>query len=466
VNLYSYGGGPGSELGVGRTHIKLVEPLYRTGINNAYGKEIVAGTYLTSREELTFDRTSDEYTNEAGQPRIPTNLSDVYSNFIINKYQNYDYLLNVFGEEKNQWTADGYTVSNTWTSNERISATFQGRGTIDGVIASNNNKVYTYNEIINIPTSPTSSGESFYIGGGDIINGSNGLSGAITTPGDFRALLRKQGFKGITAAPNYTTKNIEQRVNLGDPGSFVGKNINSYTSGSNGLGSASPNSYDKLNSWHIYTSGTTPDSKSIPINDLVKFRIGVISNNDPSLKTYIHFRAFLNQISDQYDADWSSTKYIGRGEKFYTYSGFDRKVSLSWTVAAQSKRELIPMYKKLNYLASVCAPDYSSAGYMRGNIVTLTIGGYFYEQPGIITGFSYEMNDDNATWEIGINDEGGDDTSVKELPHLIKVSGFNFIPIHTFVPRLQQGTFIIDKDNDYGKERYIALQSGDNTNWT
>ena len=124
------------------------------------------------------------------------------------------------------------------------------------------------------------------------------------------------------------------------------------------------------------------------------------------------------------------------------------------------------MYKKLNYLASVCAPDYSSAGYMRGNIVTLTIGGYFYEQPGIITGFSYEMNDDNATWEIGINDEGGDDTSVKELPHLIKVSGFNFIPIHTFVPRLQQGTFIIDKDNDYGKERYIALQSGDNTNWT
>jgi hypothetical protein len=45
------------------------------------------------------------------------------------------------------------------------------------------------------------------------------------------------------------------------------------------------------------------------------------------------------------------------------------------------------MYKKLNYLASICAPNYSGNGYMAGNIVRLTIGGYLYQQPGIITGF-------------------------------------------------------------------------------
>ena len=54
------------------------------------------------------------------------------------------------------------------------------------------------------------------------------------------------------------------------------------------------------------------------------------------------------------------------GEPLYNYQGFDRTINLSWTVAAQSKQELIPMYKKLNYLASVCAPDYSNTGYMRG----------------------------------------------------------------------------------------------------
>jgi hypothetical protein len=51
-------------------------------------------------------------------------------------------------------------------------------------------------------------------------------------------------------------------------------------------------------------------------------------------------------------------------------------MSLSWTVVAQSKQELIPMYKKLNYLASSLTPDYSPNGYMRGNLVQLTVGGY------------------------------------------------------------------------------------------
>jgi hypothetical protein len=131
------------------------------------------------------------------------------------------------------------------------------------------------------------------------------------------------------------------------------------------------------------------------------------------------------------------------------------------------------MYKKLNYLASVVMPDYSPSGYMRGNMVTLTVGGYFNEQPGIITGFSFDMNDDSATWEIGIDENGNEDANTSQLPHLIKVKGFNFIPIHNFVPRLQKNIFgiaIIDPsknlpktpddngvDVEYGKEHFIAL---------
>ena len=124
------------------------------------------------------------------------------------------------------------------------------------------------------------------------------------------------------------------------------------------------------------------------------------------------------------------------------------------------------MYKRLNYLASVCAPDYGSYGFMRGNIVTLTIGGYFYEQPGIITGFSHEMNEESDSWEIGINDQGTSDASVKELPHIIRVKGFNFIPIHQFVPRLQKNTFGNDNYVEtYGDQRYIALSAGGITNY-
>jgi len=317
--------------------------------------------------------------------------------------------------------------------------------------------VYTQQQLIDINSLNKITQISSYIG-----------KSGITTPGDFRALLRENQsptqksqdtpqFGSLTNAPIYTEKNIEQRVNLGDPGNRSGKNLTSYVSGAGG-GAASitgNNSYDKINSSEVGAKN--------PQNDLVKFIIGVINNETPSQTTNIQFRAFLNNISDAYSSDWQATKYIGRGENFYTYAGFDRKVSLSWTVAAQSKTELIPMYKKLNYLASICTPNYSTnGGYMQGNIVKLTIGGYFYEQPGIITGLSYEMNDDSAAWEIAINDSGDEDDTVKQLPHLIKVSSFNFIPIHNFVPRLVQSP------NTSTIERYIALANGtglDSTNY-
>jgi len=290
----------------------------------------------------------------------------------------------------------------------------------------------------------------------------------ITTPGDFRARLRTstnqtntRKIGNLADAPDYTSQNIETRVNLGDPGNRNQKDLTSYVSGAYGAGStpfgaASYNSYDEINHITLYNSSYYNGDE--PINDLVQFRIGVY-NRSASSKVYVQFRAFLDQISDQYISDWDPFQYIGRGEKFYTYKGFDRKISLSWTVAAQSKAELSPMYKKLNYLASVCAPNYSGNGYLGGNIVELTIGDYIKNQTGILTGFTYEMNDENATWEIGINDKTGNDfgadPSVGELPHLIKVTGFNFIPIHRFVPQTQDVGFNSGIADSFGAEKYI-----------
>ena len=122
---------------------------------------------------------------------------------------------------------------------------------------------------------------------------------------------------------------------------------------------------------------------------------------------------------------------------------------MSFTCFAQSKAELIPMYKKLNYLASTLAPDYTSAGFMRGNILRLTMGGYLYEQPGFISSLTYDIPQE-APWEISINATGGGDGSVKELPHMIKVSNLQFTPIHNFLP---QKPNVANNPN----ERYIAL---------
>ena len=198
------------------------------------------------------------------------------------------------------------------------------------------------------------------------------------------------------------------------------------------------------------------------INDLCKFRIASISNSgtDGSKDVYMHFRAFLDDFSDAYSANWNAVNYVGRAEPLFNYGGFGRSISLGFTVAAQSKAELIPMYKKLNYLASTLAPEYTSAGFMQGNLVRLTVGGYLYEQPGFITSLNYSVPQE-ATWEIALNEKGGSDSSVKELPHIINVTGFSFTPIHTFVP--SKPSFNEDPNNP--NQKFIALSNGVNTNY-
>jgi len=248
---------------------------------------------------------------------------------------------------------------------------------------------------------------------------------------------------------------IEQRVRLGNPGKRGIKRENYQV----GLGEA----LDKINALSLYR-GEYHLGKDKG-NDLVKFRIGVIDSGEPNKKTFIHFRAFIDSFSDSYTAEWNTEKFMGRGEDFYRYNGFTRTINLSWTVAAQSKQELIPMHQKLNYLASSLTPYYSDVGYMGGNLVSLTLGGYLYEQPGIITSMTLDVPQESP-WEIAIPVSGKEDKDVKELPHIIRVTNVRFIPIHTFTPQLQQnnydgisaggGKYI----SSFGKERYIALSNG------
>ena len=154
---------------------------------------------------------------------------------------------------------------------------------------------------------------------------------------------------------------------------------------------------------------------------------------------------------------------MGRAEKFYKYKGFDRKMSIAFTVAAQSKQEITAMYDKLNFLASSLAPEYldnSSSGYMAGNIAYITVGGYIDDQPGIITSLDYTIPEE-STWEIGIDVKGekSNPKNVRQLPHIIRVS-LNFTPIQKFRPEKQSFEEDIPGTNSTrllqpGRQRYI-----------
>jgi hypothetical protein len=260
----------------------------------------------------------------------------------------------------------------------------------------------------------------------------------------------------ISLSPNYRAKNKDVRLYMGQPGksntSNGNKNVWNY-----GIKATDLTALDKITAMPMY-EGTGPDTNQA-IDDLVKFRIAAINNDKTDgSAVYMHFRAFLDSFSDSYTANWNPVNYVGRGDTLYNYGGFGRTISLSFTTAAQSKAELIPMYKKLNYLASTLSPDYTEAGFMRGNMVRLTVGGYLYEQPGFITSLTYDVPQESS-WEIAINETGGSDSSVKELPHMIKVSGFSFTPIHNFLAQKPNSA-------NTPTSRFISLSNGVNSNYT
>jgi hypothetical protein len=172
--------------------------------------------------------------------------------------------------------------------------------------------------------------------------------------------------------------------------------------------------------------------------DIIKFRIEVNNNDKPGVNNneVLAFRAYIENMDDDFNAKWNEFRYMGRGEPFYVYEGYTREMSLSFIVFAHTAQEMAPLYNKLNYLASSLAPDYSSRLLMRGNYHYLTVGDYLYRQPGVITSMRL-TNFFDHNWEIGINEP--DDTSSTdyqqyELPKYLKVS-LSFKPIHTFLPR-------------------------------
>jgi len=271
---------------------------------------------------------------------------------------------------------------------------------------------------------------------------------------DFRKILPPdQAYQNsfLSKSPDYVTKNIEDNLGLSNPGSRL-RDRSNYSKGSiyNGVSTA----VDKVNASYIYKNAIDEGSNYgqpgyESLNDLIPFSIAILNNElqvGGPYKKYMHFRAFIDNISDSYNADWNAINYMGRAEKFYKYKGFDRKISMAFTVAAQSKQEITAMYDKLNFLASSLAPEYLdsiSAGYMAGNIAYITLGGYIDDQPGIITSLNYDIPEESP-WEIAIDENGdkADPMDVRQLPHIMRVT-LQFTPIHKFRPEKQ--TFQNDK---------------------
>lgn len=253
---------------------------------------------------------------------------------------------------------------------------------------------------------------------------------------DFRKVIvdsSEQARKVLASTEGYDgNNNIATKYGIGDPGSPQLNRVN-YTN-------VNPITQDAINMLDVGELGEESKGEK----DLIKFIFESIEvDKQAKLGTPwsipLVFRAFLTNLQDNHTGEYNPIKYVGRGESFYTYNGFTRDISFNFKIAAQSRPEMMQLYRKFNYLLSLVYPDYqqyngaSSTGFMRAPLSKVTIGDYIVKQPGFIRSLNVTVPDDSP-WEIANNEIPGADAKMYQLPHMLEVS-CQFTPIHDFLPR-------------------------------
>ena len=254
------------------------------------------------------------------------------------------------------------------------------------------------------------------------------------------------------------TYHRESRIGLGEPSRKPLSTFSMDASGHLNYNTYDERSIDKINALDIVRNegGDLTDNR---YRDMIRFRIEAIDSNEPEKSDVMVFRAFLDNFDDNYKANYNEFQYNGRGESFYTYNGFNRDLNISFKIAAQTRWEMMPLYRKLNFLVSNTAPDYHpQSGRMRTPFVRLTVGSYLNRTPGILNTINLQWQKDYP-WEIAIdNPESGNDKHMLVLPHVLDVT-MQYTAIHNFIPQksITESPFILPhydgRDGYLGEER-------------
>ena len=170
-----------------------------------------------------------------------------------------------------------------------------------------------------------------------------------------------------------------------------------------GKGFSGANRNDKINLFNVLDK-TEFKEKYSEDSDLIKFYFHDLVNDK-----YIPFRATVTGLNENLNADWTAVEYIGRADKLQSYKGFSRGLSFKFNVVANSIKELLPMWQRINYLVGLTKP----ANYTQGDqnnpsniysrfiippLVKFTIGDIYKNQPGVIKSIGMNIPD-NCVWE-------------------------------------------------------------------
>jgi hypothetical protein len=227
--------------------------------------------------------------------------------------------------------------------------------------------------------------------------------------------ISTQGSYYGTVIQNYSQTSQHQRTKLSVPdygkrgkdlrnplaGSFMSK----YTPGGDGM-------TDPI--WKI--NQTNEEA----VDDFVKFMFHDLNTNER-----FRFRAYIENVSEDFSPNWQEVKILGRADSPYIYQGFERSVSISFKAAALSRGDLMLMWDQLERLAKTTVPRYQANAKMKGPLIKFTLGNWFINTPAFIKSLSYTV-DNETPWEINLSDSGvyggsNKENNVGELPMIVSV---------------------------------------------
>jgi hypothetical protein len=158
---------------------------------------------------------------------------------------------------------------------------------------------------------------------------------------------------------------------------------------------------DGLNLRNVYKKSTdTIDYNYLKQNELGPDIINFIfSTDNPNID--VQFRALLSSIKENVKPEFNEQRYIGRIERFVTYAGVKRSVSLNFNVVAFSPSEMDTVWTKINYLTGLTFPkSVSDSGFMVPPLFRITVGGIYENQPCYVEALDYDFLDEGITYDV------------------------------------------------------------------
>jgi hypothetical protein len=267
--------------------------------------------------------------------------------------------------------------------------------------------------------------------------------------GDFRNALDigESKFTGKPSDPDYfANNNLEKRYGFGNQGKvgadrtnpleFLTSTFDGTKENRKSLSTNENFQGDRVNAIDIYKV-TKSDKTALSRHeiypdgseDLIKF---YFEDGNQGINV-MPFRCTMTGFSDSFTPGWERIDIMGRPDGAYLYSSFERSISFNFKVAALSRTEMIPMWRKLNLLASYTMPDFDNkGGRPSGPFMRITIGSLFQQTPGFLTSLSYTIPDD-ATWDIA--EDYVSNPSAKQLPMVVDVAA-TFTMVMDYRPQL------------------------------